>query len=98
MGWTNLNGTMGYSAGASGTATIPKGASVLQIVAHSTAGGTLTIFGGASIPIVANTPFSAAYRHRNWAAADNTVNAGTQDLVFSGTDSFYVEWVKSGNT
>ena len=41
------------AAGASGTVTLPEGAIITLIRAHSTAGGTCTIFGGDSIPIVA---------------------------------------------
>lgn len=99
MGWRNLVGTIGYSAGASGTVTIPVGACVLSIVVHSTAGGTLTMFNGASFPIIAAAaPITLQFRHTLWQSRDNTPVPGSQNLVFTGTDSYFVEWIKSGNT
>jgi hypothetical protein len=79
----------GYKAGASGTLTagteIPKGALIEQIVVHSTAGGTVTIGGGNSLPIIAN----AASTHLRFALAPLR-NATA--IVFTGTDSYFVSY------
>ena len=95
-----LIGTIGYHAGASGTVTIPKGAQLLQIVVHASAGSaTVTIFGGDAIPVVngSNTMF-IQFLHTLWQAFNNATTAGSQDVVFVNTDSYFVEYIKSGNT
>lgn len=87
------SGVFGYAAGASGTVTPPKGAIIKQIVAHSAAGGTVVIFGGASIPIIATAaPTRLAYRHALLQARNDTTTSGSQDIVFATTDSYYVDW------
>jgi hypothetical protein len=88
--WHELNGTVGYAAGAAGTVTVPEGACVTQIIAHSTAGGTVSIFGGNNIPLI-SAAASWIWRphHTLWQA--NSANG--QSIVFTGTDSYYVEWV-----
>jgi hypothetical protein len=94
--WTGLIGTPGYFAGAAGTVTVPPGAAVLKVWCRSAAGGSLTMFGGQSIPIVANAaPFDLDMKDLLLVA----VGAGASaQLVFTGTDSFFVRFVKSGNT
>ena len=70
-----------------------------QIVVHSTAAGTVTIFGGASIPIIAAAaPTHIAFRHTLVQAGNNVPTPGSQDVVFTGTDSYFVEFKKAGNT
>lgn len=103
MSWHSLVGTPGYLSGTSGTVTVPAGASVVQILVHSSTfpgGGTMTIFGGTSIPIVANTTGMLEFRyfHTLIQAINNSRIAGSQDIVFTNTDSYYVEYVKAGNT
>lgn len=89
-------GKFTYYAGASGTVTLPSGATVKQIVVHSTAGGTVTIFGGAAIPIIAGTGTIAfRFGHDNLVARQTA--SGSGDIVFAGTDSYYVETIGSGN-
>lgn len=77
------SGTPSYEAGTSGTVSVPDGALVVGMTAHTTTGGTLTIDGGDSIPIPANSVF----------VDDLPLWAGPLDLIFTGTDSYYVRWV-----
>jgi hypothetical protein len=76
-------GTPSYVAGGSGTATVPALARITAIVAHSTNGGSVSIAGGANIPIPANASFFDS----------NTPYVGGINIVFTGTDSYYVAWV-----
>lgn len=93
--WHSLLGTPGYSAGASGTVTIPPNGVLVKVWCRSTAGGTLTIFGGASIPIVAGSaPFDLDLKHCLFAASGSGASA---QLVFTGTDSYFVHYVKMGH-
>lgn len=97
--WRELVGTMGYLAGSAGTATVPKGASVLRIVVVGGAGaGSFTLFGGASIPVPAGVAMTFAFNHTNWQSQNDSAVAGSQDVVFTSTGSYFVEYVKAGNT
>lgn len=93
--WNELIGVAGYFAGASGTVTLPATAALVRVWCRSTAGGTLAIFGGQSIPIVANAaPFELDLKHLLFAAS----GAGSAaQLVFTGTDSYFVHYVKLGH-
>ncbi len=89
MSWHTLNGAVGYAAGTAGSVTVPEGAVLTCIIAHSTSGGTLTIFGGASIPIIANAnPTTFQFFHTLHQA-----NINGQTVVLTGTDMYFVEWV-----
>lgn len=76
-------GTWAYYAGASGTAAVSAGQRVIGIAAHSTAGGSMAINGGASVPIPANCGIAIA----------PFGNLIAPTLVFTGTDSYFVEVV-----
>ena len=89
--WTGLIGAPVYAAGTSGTVTLPVGASIISIRAHSTAGGTVTIFGGDAIPIVATFDLDLQFNHRLWV-----LKSGAQTVVFTTTTSYFIEYVKSG--
>lgn len=91
-------GRRGYKAGANGTVTLPKGAILLQVVAHASAGGaTMSIFGGDAMPVINGAPPTVIpFLNENWQARDNAASAGSQDVVFTGTDSYFVEWVQLG--
>jgi len=91
--WNDLVGSPAYATGAAGTATIPKGALVIGIVAHATSAGSMTLFGGASVPIPAGETLSLRFNHTLWQSRNNAVAAGSQDIVFTSTDSYYVEYV-----
>jgi hypothetical protein len=95
-----LVGTWGYLAGTTGTVVVPQGARVIQIVAHaSSAGAALLIFNGDSIPVIDGAaPLVLPFLHGLLQSGNDTTTAGSQDIVFSNTDSYFVEYVKSGNT
>ena len=100
-GTYDLVGTWGYAATTGNdTVTVPAGACVLQIIVHSTSGGTLTIFGGASITIIGNAaPTVFRFNHRICQSQNNSTTSGSQNIVASsGVDSVFVEYVKAGNT
>lgn len=83
-------GNWAYAAGTSGTVTLPEGATVLQIAAHSTAGGTVVIFGGATITITATFDF---VRHPVEPSMMVARTGSADEIVFTGTTSYYVEYV-----
>lgn len=76
-------GSWAYYAGASGTVTVSAGQRVIGIAAHATTAGSMTINGGASVPIPANVGL---------AIAPNG-NLVAPTIVFTGTDSYFVEVV-----
>ena len=93
-----LNGTWSYRAGAAGTETIPPGATLASIVVHATGAGTVTIFGGPAIPIIAGAaPTEIRFAHHLATARNNTAAAGSQNIVFTGTDSYFLEFATAGN-
>ena len=83
-------------AGASGTVALPSGASIILIITHATAGGaTLQILGGATIPVIAGANQLTIQNYHPLHQA----NAGSaaKSLVFTGTDSYYVQYATPGN-
>jgi hypothetical protein len=76
-------GTWAYHAGASGTLTLGGSERVIGIGAHATAAATVTINGGDSIPVPAGISVSI----------NPTGNLVGAVIVFSGTDSYFVETV-----
>jgi hypothetical protein len=88
--WYGLRGPVQYQAGASGTVTLPYGSVVLQIKAGGTSAGTISIFGGSSIPTLANTLWELQEQHTLLQAgsANNTI-------VFTTTTTFYVEYMST---
>lgn len=94
--WQGLHGRSSYLSGSSGTVQIPSGASILQIVAHCTTGpGSIVVFGGASIPLISGQQLALAFRHVNFQAQGAAAQASTE-IVFTGTDSYFVEIVQPG--
>lgn len=89
-----MQGKFTYYAGASGTVTLPAGATVKQIVAHSTTGGTVTIFGGSAFPVIAATGVALRFIHDNCVSKETSSNSA--DIVFTGTDAYYVETIGPG--
>lgn len=76
-------GTWAYYSGTSGTVNVTAGQRVTAITCHSTVGGTLTIAGGSTITIPANTSF-----------ADNPQgNIMAPTIVFTNTDAYFIEVV-----
>lgn len=76
-------GTWAYYSGTSGTIVVGVGQRVLSISCHSTLGGSLTINGGATIPVPANVGF----------AINPLGNLVAPIIVYSGTDSYFIEVV-----
>lgn len=88
----NTIGKWAYQAGAAGTVTLPEGAVVVQIYARSTAGGTVAIFGGTAIPIIATTDF---YR-LPCNPSQMVVPSSNKTIVFTTTTSYFVEYITPG--
>jgi hypothetical protein len=80
---SNQTGTWGYDAGTSGTASIGSGKRVIGIAAHATTAGSFTINGGVSIPVPANSSVEI----------QPLGNVTNPTIVFSGTDSYFVEFL-----
>lgn len=75
-----LYGTWFYYAGVSGTVSVAGGQRVTGIGCHSTAGGSYTIDGGATIPIPPGVGINVE--------PDGNLVAPT--IVFTGTDSYLI--------
>ncbi|HEX4335764.1 MAG TPA: hypothetical protein VH062_07605 [Polyangiaceae bacterium] len=89
-----IQGTWRYAAGTAGTVNLPTGATVRQIVCHATTAGTVTILGGASVPVPAGATLELRFPHDSLAAGQ--VPGGSAAIVFTGTDSYFVESVGPG--
>lgn len=83
VGLPNQAGTWSYYAGASGTVNVSSSERVLGIATHALTAGSFTIDGGDSIPVPANTGI----------AIQPLGNLVGPTIVFSGTDSYFVEVV-----
>ena len=93
--WHGLRGQPGYTGITSGTVTLPTSAVLIRVWCRSATGGTLTIFGGQSIPIIANAaPFEVDFKHALFAASGSGASA---QLIFTNTDSAFAHWVRTGN-
>lgn len=88
-----LPGQHYYAAGASGTVTIPPGCQLVQVHAHATSAGTVTIFGGDAIPIPAGAGWGWQIQHLNWVSGKPP---NDNDIVFTGTDAYFVEYRLGG--
>lgn len=91
--WT-LPGEFYYAAGASGTVTIPKGCQIIQVHAHASGAATVVIFGGDTIP-VPTTGWGWQIQHVGWVSGSAKF-AGSQTIVFTGTDAYFVEYRLGG--
>jgi len=68
---------------------------VIMITVHSTGGGSFTLFGGPSVAVIANAaPLQLQFNHTLFTA--NSQNSGS--IVFTGTDHYWVHYVKQGHT
>jgi hypothetical protein len=86
-----------YAAGTAATVTVPAGAMVIEIIVHASAGSaTVSIFGGTAIPIINGAPPTVIrFNHDLVQAATNNAN---NTIVFTNTDSYYVEMANSTQT
>jgi hypothetical protein len=78
----NQLGAWSYRTGASGTVNVASGERVIGIAAHATVAGSITVAGGASIPIPAGTQMQ-------FSPLGNI--SGPIAIVMTGTDSYLVE-------
>lgn len=76
-------GTWSYYGGSVGTVAVSAGQRVIGIAAHATTAGSMSINGGASVPIPANSSL-------DWEPHGNLV---APSITFTGTDSYVVEVV-----
>ncbi len=93
--WHELIGSAANLAGTSGTLTVPSGGIIVGILAHASAeGATVSIYGGAGIPVVANAaPTWLTFNHTLYGS--NSANAGA--VTFTGTDVACVFYIKQGH-
>ena len=92
--WRELNGNPQYEAGVSGTVTLPVGAVILQVHAHSSGAATVSIFGGSDIPIP-TSGWGWQIQHLMWVSGSKgNPSSGSKDIVFTGTDAYFVEWMR----
>jgi hypothetical protein len=63
---------------------VPAGGQVLGITCHSTAGGSVQVNGGDTVPVPANVGLDIAPRG----------NLVAPTIVFTSTDSYFVEFVR----
>lgn len=73
-----------YYSGASGSVAIPASLEIVEVVCHCTTAGSLTIGGGTSIAVPANSQFSTMMPDAP------IVGIGSGSVVFTSTDSYYV--------
>lgn len=91
--------TAGYKlaefTGTAGTVNVPKGAIVILMIAHASAGGaTLTTLNNNTVPVIngANPLYIQNYHPLMCQ------NSGTNSsIVFAGTDMYYVQMLVPGN-
>jgi hypothetical protein len=92
--WREITANVRRYAGASGTVSLPAGAQILSIVAHSPSGGTVTMPDGAGGTATIIVPAG------EWWAYDpkhlcSPSSSGPYTISFVGTDSYVVEAVSS---
>jgi len=93
--WHDLLGEPGYLSGSAGTATVPAGAVVLIISAHASSNGAqFTLFGGAAVPVINGAAPVFFYFYHTLYKADT---AGSNAIVFTSTDHYFVHYVKQGH-
>jgi hypothetical protein len=94
--WHDLRGEVVRFVGASGSPSIPRGAIILRIAAHSTSAGSVTFPNGVAgtgtggNPIVLPLPASSQWffydaLHLCWLWGNGDV------MTFTSTDSYFVE-------
>lgn len=89
-------GTWRYKAGTSGTLTLAEGQTVKQIIVHASGAATVTILGGDAIPIISGVAIAIRFQHDACVAGQTPGAALT--IVFTGTDSYFVETIGPGTT
>jgi hypothetical protein len=93
--WQGLAGRIwNQQAGTAGTVTLPAGAVIIQIITHASAGAaTCAILGGTAIPIINGAPPTTIRFNHDLVQA---VTGVSLTVVFTNTDSYFVEYVVAG--
>lgn len=86
-------GKVAYVAGTATTEKIPAGAKLLQIIAFGAGGATVSIFGGAAIPVPVSGPLVIRFVHDMWQSDNDDARPTSQDVVFTSTTGYFVEYV-----
>lgn len=87
---TLVSGTWDYAAGASGTVALAGGKRVLQISAVALgAAGSVAINGGTAVPL----PYDSTDKTSTSITITPRGNLVDPTIVFTGTDSYFVEYV-----
>lgn len=85
-----------YSCGTSGTVTVPVGAQLVHVRCESQdSSGSLSVFGGATVPVPGGAGAGQAKTFE--VALQETVAvavAGSNQVVFTNTVSYFVSWVR----
>ena len=97
LGSASNNTAVGSTVPVAGTITVPAGATIVHIYAHSAVGGTFQVFGGTTYTVPAGYWWARDWMHSLLNSKNNNTTSGSQNIVFTNCDSYDVEWVVSGN-
>ena len=82
-------------AGTAGVVTLPKGACIILMIAHASAGGaTLQALGGPTVPVINGANPLVI---QNYHPLQQANIATGKNIVFTGTDMYYVQAAVPGN-
>lgn len=97
MSWHQLIGRLDQQAGtAAGTVTIPKGSSLILLIAHATTtNGTVVIFGGPTITVIAGA--QPLYLQNYHMLVQSPGSSNTIVFAGAGIDMWYTQCVSQGN-
>lgn len=80
----DIQGVWDYHAGADGTVNVPSPQRVIGIAAHATTAGSFTINAGDSVPVPANSSIEV----------NPNGNLVAPTVIFTGTDSYFIETIQ----
>ena len=94
--WIELRSPVFRNGGTSGTVTLPPGSAILSIIAHASAGGATCAFrdgkgGTVTVPVPNGAWFVYDPKHLN-----DVTGPSDGAIVFTGTDSYFVEYTNPG--
>jgi len=94
--WPEITTPIKRVAGSSGAVTVPVGAKILHIAAHSTGAGTMAIWdqdgGTCTLPLPAS---SGWFYYNPQHLATVVQHTGHQVVTFTGTDAYLVEYTSN---
>lgn len=91
--WTELNANIKRFTGTSGTVTLPKGASIIKILAHATSAGSVAFTDGVGGTVTVVLPASSQwfeYSPQHLACVAGQTE-GPLTAIFTSTDSYLLE-------